>query len=179
MFSTFQFAEHCLVWDMTDASSWEARCSPPMLYSWGNNDSESWRCAPWSHCERRHLRVYSQSGALPKAAGDRLVLRGPSREAPGRVIPGKMKDVGESRDGQLYQGKAYPLLGGASHLSQHGGALRPHQPVPVTGRSPPAPPDPGSLSSHTSIKMNCRDRDQRSTGRMQSLCMTSLAPTPF
>ena len=121
----------------------------------------------------------SQSGALPEAAGDRLALRGPGREAPGRVISGKTKDVGESRNGQIHQGEAYPLLGGASHLGQHGGAIRPPKPVPVTGRSRPAPPDPGSLSSHTSIKMNRRDRDQRSAGRMQSLCMTSLAPTLF
>ena len=61
----------------------------------------------------------SQSGALPEAAGDRLALRGPGREAPGRVISGKTKDVGESRNGQIHQGEAYPLLGGASHLGQH------------------------------------------------------------
>ena len=66
------------------------------------------------------------------------------------VVPGKRKDAGESRNGRLYQGEAYPLPGGASHLGQHGGAIRPPDPVPVTGRSPPAPPDPGPLSSHTS-----------------------------
>ena len=59
MFSTFQFAEHCLAWDMTQASSWEARCSPPMLYSWGNEDSESWRRA------RVTLRAASSAGLTP------------------------------------------------------------------------------------------------------------------
>ena len=114
---------------MTQASSWEARCSPPTLYSSGNRDPESWRCRPGSHCEWGYLQVWLGPGVLPEATSDRPTLRGPIREVGGsrENRPGEEEGHAGEQQRAVISGQGLPGLCRA---------------VPLTSASAVAPSDP-------------------------------------